>query len=404
LARSLRFDGWSLDTDSGELFRDGEKIRLQEQPLQILQALLSTPGRVVTREELVARLWPKGIVDFETGLNTAMRRLRAALREDADAPRYIETLPRRGYRFIGTLDATPATPTPTPLSGQARTQDHELQTQLLGTGEASARRTDCLVIVTAPAQLDVGRRYPLDKDVTTIGRGLENDVVLPSQSVSRRHTRVEFRGGLTYVVDGASTNGTFINSGDKPVRDGPLHPGDLLHVGDRTFVYLRGTDIDAQYQELVLSMTMTDTASGAASRKHLDTLLSEEIQRAQRHSRPLSLLMMGVDRARERQSEFGELISDSTLRAFVTTLRKRLRPQDRLGRYGDREFCVVMPETTLAGAEKIAEELPVLISGTASGAASLVITIGVTSLEQARQLADMYRAAEESLHQARRRY
>ncbi len=400
MTRPLRFDGWSLDPDSGELFRDGEKIRLQEQPLQILQALLANPGRVVTREELVARLWPKGIVDFETGLNTAMRRLRAALREDADAPRYIETLPRRGYRFIGTLEEAPA---PAPAASPMRTQDHELQTQLVGTGESSSRRTDCLVIVNAPQQLDVGRRYPLDQDITTIGRGLENDVVLPSQSVSRRHTRIEFRGGLTYVVDAASTNGTFINDGDKPVRDGPLQPGDLLHVGDRTFAYLRGGDIDAQYQELVLRMTMTDTTSGAASRKHLDAVLNEEIQRALRHSRPLSLLLMGVDRAREQQGEFGELISDATLRAFTATLRKRLRPQDRLGRYGDREFGVVMPETALAGATKIAAELPALISGTASGAASLVIATGVASVEAGMQLADMYRVAEESLAQARRR-
>lgn len=399
MTRPLRFDGWSLDPDSGELFRDGEKIRLQEQPLQILQALLANPGRVVTREELVARLWPKGIVDFETGLNTAIRRLRAALREDADAPRYIETLPRRGYRFIGTLEEAPA---PAPAPSHVRAQDHELQTQLVGTGGAS-RRTDCLVIVNAPQQLDVGRRYPLDQDITTIGRGLENDVVLPSQSVSRRHTRIEFREGLTYVVDAASTNGTFINDDDKPVRDGPLQPGDLLHIGDRTFAYLRGVDIDAQYQELMLRMTMTDTTSGAASRKHLDTMLSEEIQRAQRHNRPLSLLLMGVDRARERQSEFGELITDSALRAFTATLRKRLRPQDRLGRYGDREFGVVMPETTLAGATKIAEELPALISGTALGVASLLITSGVASVEPGMQLADMYRAAEESLAQARRR-
>jgi TolB-like protein/DNA-binding winged helix-turn-helix (wHTH) protein len=111
----FRFDGWSLRTDSGELARDGAVTRLQDQPLQVLVELLSHPGELVTREQLIARLWPKGVVDYETGLNTVVRKLRVALGEDANAPRYIETIPRKGYRFIGTLegDSEPAAPAPT---------------------------------------------------------------------------------------------------------------------------------------------------------------------------------------------------------------------------------------------------------------------------------------------------
>ena len=101
----ISFDGWTLRGASGELEKDGRRIRLQDQPLQILQALLAAPGEVVPREQLIARLWPKGIVDFETSLNTAVRKLRVALGDDAETPRYIETLPRKGYRFIGTVTA-----------------------------------------------------------------------------------------------------------------------------------------------------------------------------------------------------------------------------------------------------------------------------------------------------------
>jgi TolB-like protein/DNA-binding winged helix-turn-helix (wHTH) protein/Flp pilus assembly protein TadD len=100
----IRFDGWTLRTDSGELARDGAVTRLQDQPLQVLVELLTHPGELVTREQLIARLWPKGVVDYETGLNTVVRKLRAALGEDANSPRYIETIPRKGYRFIGTLE------------------------------------------------------------------------------------------------------------------------------------------------------------------------------------------------------------------------------------------------------------------------------------------------------------
>ena len=84
-----------------ELMKGNARIRLQEQPFQILQLLLARAGAVITRDELRERLWPNGtFVDFEHSLNAAVKRLRAAVGDDAKAPRYIETLPRRGYRWI----------------------------------------------------------------------------------------------------------------------------------------------------------------------------------------------------------------------------------------------------------------------------------------------------------------
>jgi TolB-like protein/DNA-binding winged helix-turn-helix (wHTH) protein len=114
------FDGWVLRMDSGELAKGGRKIRLQDQPLRILDELLRHPGELVTREQLIARLWPKGVVDFDTGLNSAVRKLRIALQDEAETPRYIETVPRKGYRFIGAIDppATAQAPTP-PRAGDA---------------------------------------------------------------------------------------------------------------------------------------------------------------------------------------------------------------------------------------------------------------------------------------------
>jgi DNA-binding winged helix-turn-helix (wHTH) protein/TolB-like protein/Tfp pilus assembly protein PilF len=103
-SRTTSFDGWILRADIGELARDGRKIRLQQHPLLVLETLLANPGELVTREELIARLWPKGVVEFDTGLNTAVRKLRVALDDVGEVPRYIETIPRKGYRFIGTID------------------------------------------------------------------------------------------------------------------------------------------------------------------------------------------------------------------------------------------------------------------------------------------------------------
>src|SRR5262245_24428482 len=111
-SRDLAFDGWTLRTEPRELLRDGRALRLQDQPLQIIEELLRHPNELVTREHLIERLWPTGVVEFDSSLNVAIRKLRAALGDDADTPRYIETVPRRGYRFIGRLDSPPASSKP----------------------------------------------------------------------------------------------------------------------------------------------------------------------------------------------------------------------------------------------------------------------------------------------------
>ncbi len=101
--RVIQFGVFELKPDTGELLKHGIKVRLQSKPCQILNALLERPGEVVTREELRAKLWPGDTVDFESGLNTAANRLRISLGDSAEHPRYIETLPRVGYRFIAPI-------------------------------------------------------------------------------------------------------------------------------------------------------------------------------------------------------------------------------------------------------------------------------------------------------------
>jgi TolB-like protein/DNA-binding winged helix-turn-helix (wHTH) protein/Flp pilus assembly protein TadD len=107
--RLIRFGVFELDVHSGELQRQGRKIRLEGQPVQVLICLLETPGELVTREELHRKLWPADtFVNFEHGLNAAVKRLRQALNDSADNPRFVETLPRRGYRFIAPVQAVAA--------------------------------------------------------------------------------------------------------------------------------------------------------------------------------------------------------------------------------------------------------------------------------------------------------
>ena len=105
VSQLVRFDRFELDLRAGELRKGGIRIRLQEQPLQVLQALLEKPGELVTCEELQKRIWPADtFVDFDHGLHAAVNRLRTALSDSAERPRYVETVSRRGYRFIGKVE------------------------------------------------------------------------------------------------------------------------------------------------------------------------------------------------------------------------------------------------------------------------------------------------------------
>src|SRR4051794_26888761 len=100
VSSAVRFGLFEVDVPAGELRKHALRVKLQEQPFQVLVMLLDRPGEVVTRDELKRSLWPADTyVDFEGGLNRAINKLREALGDDADNPRFIETLPRRGYRF-----------------------------------------------------------------------------------------------------------------------------------------------------------------------------------------------------------------------------------------------------------------------------------------------------------------
>src|SRR5271169_5932736 len=119
-ARIFRFGRFEADASRGTLSRGGLRVRLQEQPFRVLTWLLERPGEVLTREELRQRLWPEGTyVDFDGSLNVILKKLRAGLDDDSDNPRFIETVQRRGYRFIAPVTVENMTVEP-PASANRR--------------------------------------------------------------------------------------------------------------------------------------------------------------------------------------------------------------------------------------------------------------------------------------------
>jgi TolB-like protein/Tfp pilus assembly protein PilF len=207
-----RFGTFELDSHTGELRKKGIKIKLQDQPLQILIMLLNRPGEIVSREELQKILWPADTyVDFEHGLNKAMNRLRAALGDSSDNPRFIETLPRKGYRFIAlpVNSDLPANATAAPpriglavlplenLNGDPEQEffsdglTEELITRL---GGLSAGRLGVI------ARTSVNQYKRTVKAIDEIGRELNVDYIVEG-SVRRSNGRVRISAQLIQVND-----------------------------------------------------------------------------------------------------------------------------------------------------------------------------------------------------------
>ncbi len=202
----IRFGDYEADLRSGELWKRGTRIRLSGQSFAVLAFLLEHPGELVTREELCARLWPADVfVDFENNLNTAVARLREALGDSAEKPRFIETLPRRGYRFVGQLVGPPspllrvklAVLPMENLSGDPAQEyfsdgmTEELITQL---GGLAPERLG--VIARTSAMQYKGTR----KDIARIGRELGVDYVVEG-SVRRVDDRIRISAQLIRVND-----------------------------------------------------------------------------------------------------------------------------------------------------------------------------------------------------------
>ena len=141
----IRFGGFEADLRTEELYRSGRRVRLPHQSFLVLAMLVERAGELVTREELRARLWPTGIlVEYDQAVNTAVKRLREALRDSSAAPRFIETLPKRGYRFIAAIERSesgvpPATDGPSASAGVEEAPT--LEDASVGQPERSATET-----------------------------------------------------------------------------------------------------------------------------------------------------------------------------------------------------------------------------------------------------------------------
>jgi DNA-binding winged helix-turn-helix (wHTH) protein/tetratricopeptide (TPR) repeat protein len=152
---SFVFGPYEADLPSGELCKNGTRIKIQDLPLRLLSVLAEKPGRVVTREEMQKRLWPEDtFVDFEDALNTAVKKLREALSDDAETPRYIETIPRRGYRFVA--DVKQISPTARGVVSVAETPSAEAARETSAAIHGRQSRVKTWVVAAAAVVVILG--------------------------------------------------------------------------------------------------------------------------------------------------------------------------------------------------------------------------------------------------------
>lgn len=221
MQRIVQFGPFTVDLDTGELRRDGRVAQLQPQPLALLGMLLERPGALVTREDLRGRIWPGEVfLDFDHGLNKAVSKLRSALDDDTGVPPLIETFPKRGYRFNGTVN-------------------------LVVGGEPRSGGTARLLVN--------GTTIPLPDGDHGLGRDESSTVRLQSAAVSRRHARITVSEGRAVLEDLGSKNGTRVN-GTRLTGSIVLADGDRVEIGPTLLVFRIGAAFS----------TVTETKAGAS--------------------------------------------------------------------------------------------------------------------------------------------
>ena len=258
-----------------------------------------------------------------------------------------------------------------------------------------------------PTGPNLGRRYQLSDCPLLIGRGNDCEVVVGDPSVSRRHAFIERTGGVCSVADLGSTNGTLVND---RMLTGPhtLQDGDYIRVGSCVYRFLAGGNVESAFHEELYRLTVEDGLTRTHNRRALDEFLDREAVRTRRSGRPLSILMIDLDRFKAVNDTYGHLCGDYALRDLADVVRVQFRAEDLFARYGGEEFAVALVETPHARAVAVAERLREAVAGHVfefdGCALRLTVSIGVAtgSGEADATPRQLIRTADERLYRAKR--
>ena len=284
--------------------------------------------------------------------------------------------------------------------------DHSEQTRISRSSSGLASVTDggqvCLVQIHGP---EMGRLYDIGMVGAEMGRGEGSHIAIASDTVSRRHARLIWLGDTLTVKDLGSLNGTYLD--DRRVKTPtPIHPGQMLRLGSVIFKVLQGADLERRYHEEIYRMAIFDGLTNIHNKRYFMEFLEREHQRAVRHSRPLSLLMLDVDHFKLANDEHGHINGDRLLRQTASRMRGFVRRDECFARYGGEEFGMILPETSLDGAQALAEKVRRVIGDTPmdlqdGGSVTITISIGAAELDSNDTVFGLVGRADEALYKAK---
>jgi len=264
-----------------------------------------------------------------------------------------------------------------------------------------------VILIAHPEDKMLGTRYRLPPNGSLeIGRSAFADISLPDvRSISRSHARLRHNGYSVEVEDLGSTNGTFLN--DRPVEEAQtLRSGDRFQVGAVHFKFLHEQDPEHAYHEAIYQLVVYDGLTQTYNRRKFNEELLREFDRAERHERPLSLVIFDIDHFKEVNDNYGHLAGDHVLQQLAKRVRTFLRPEQAFSRVGGEEFAILSPETDGEGAATLAEKLRRAIAENTfhySGVdLEITCSFGVAEIDRTMTNPDaFYEAADRALYRSK---
>lgn len=248
-------------------------------------------------------------------------------------------------------------------------------------GDAGQSRKRAFVVVLSGDRM--GEMFPLKEDRTTIGRGLQTDVRINDEGISRTHAIVEGQSGVYYLSDAGSTNGTFAN-GDKVDRY-PLREGDRIQIGASSVLkFTYHDDLDEDFQRDLYESALRDRLTGIFNRGYFNNRLESDVAFALRHGKPLSLVLFDIDDFGRHNQELGHPGGDALLAAIADRVSGTTRSEDIFARFGGEEFVLICRDVDALRAVKAAYRISETVTSrpfeVEGRAIEVTVSVGVADL------------------------
>ncbi len=254
----------------------------------------------------------------------------------------------------------------------------------------------------------MGEMFPLKRaHQTTVGRGVQTDVCLNDEGISRVHALIEEENGTYYLSDAGSTNGTYAN-GHKVERYA-LKEGDKVQIGATSVLkFTFHDDYDEEHQRQLYESALRDKVTGIFNRGYFNNRIESDVAFALRHGKPLALILFDIDHFKKVNDTHGHVVGDEVLRAVADRVQSTTRSEDILARYGGEEFALICRDVDSRSAMRAAERIRAVVANEAVATAGtevcVTVSLGIADLAllttpDARRLVE---AADSALYAAKR--